>query len=143
LETSPGTACQEKPKLENFDALVLSDLLGRKVELFERNKKVSREWHLHCYATVLYVSTASQWNNNNAEHAIKAYSALRKVMVGTSTRAGIEEYIILLSICETCKYQGLDFLDFLRSGEKNIAVFRTLKHRKLSSSSPVSFDIPG
>ena len=28
------------------------------------------------------------WNNNNAEHAIKAYAALRNVMQGTSTRAG-------------------------------------------------------
>jgi predicted RecB family nuclease len=41
------------------------------------------------------------WNNNNAEHAIKAYAALRNVMQGTSTRAGTEEYLILLSICET------------------------------------------
>jgi hypothetical protein len=63
------------------------------------------------------------WNNNNAEHAIKAYAALRSVMEGTSTRAGIQEYLILLSICETCEYQGLDFLDFLRSGEKDIEAF--------------------
>ncbi len=70
------------------------------------------------------------WNNNNAEHAIKAYAALRNVMGGTSTRAGIEEYLILLSICETCEYQGLDFLDFLRSGEKGIEAFAQLRRRK-------------
>lgn len=69
------------------------------------------------------------WNNNNAEHAIKAYAALRRVMQGTSTRAGIEDYLILLSICETCEYQGLDVLDFLRSGEKDIEVFAQLKRR--------------
>ncbi len=70
------------------------------------------------------------WNNNNAEHAIKAYAALRNVMRGTSTRVGTEEYLILLSICETCEYQGLDFLDFLRSEEKDIEVFAQSKRRK-------------
>ncbi len=70
------------------------------------------------------------WNNNNAEHAIKAYAALRRVMQGTSTRAGIEDYLILLSICETCEYQGLDVLDFLRSGEKDIEAFAQLKRRE-------------
>ena len=63
------------------------------------------------------------WNNNNAEHAVKAFATLRKVIGGCSTEKGIREYLILLSICETCKYKGLDFLDFLRSGEKNIDAF--------------------
>jgi hypothetical protein len=63
------------------------------------------------------------WNNNNAEHAIKAFAALRSVMEGTSTRAGVEEYLTLLSICETCEYQRLSFLDFLRSGETDIQAF--------------------
>ena len=63
------------------------------------------------------------WNNNNAEHAVKAFATLRKVIGGSSTEKGIREYLILLSICETCKYKGLDFLDFLRSGEKNIDAF--------------------
>jgi predicted ABC-type sugar transport system permease subunit len=37
---------------------------------------------------------------------------------------GIRDYLVLLSICETCKYMGLDFLDFVRSGEKDIHTFR-------------------
>ncbi len=60
------------------------------------------------------------WNNNNAEHAIKAFARLRDVMGGSSTEKGLQEYLTLLSICETCNYRGLDFLDFLRSGERNI-----------------------
>ncbi len=63
------------------------------------------------------------WNNNNAEHAIKAFARLRKAIEGLSTPRGIEEYLILLSVCQTCKYSGLDFLDFLRSGERDIGVF--------------------
>lgn len=63
------------------------------------------------------------WNNNNAEHAIKAFASLRKVIGGTSTDKGIRDYLTLLSICETCKYKGVSFLDFLRSGKKDIDEF--------------------
>ena len=69
------------------------------------------------------------WNNNNAEHAIKAFAKLRSVMEGKSTPAGIKEYLILLSICETCEYQGLSFLDFLRSGEMDLHAFAESRHR--------------
>jgi predicted RecB family nuclease len=63
------------------------------------------------------------WNNNNAEHAIKAFAMLREVMAGGSTVNGTEAYLTLLSLCQTCKYQGLDFLDFLRSGETDVQAF--------------------
>lgn len=63
------------------------------------------------------------WNNNNAEHAIKAFAELRNVIGGSSTENGLREYLILLSICETCKYKGISFLEFLRSGEKDVDVF--------------------
>ena len=60
---------------------------------------------------------------NNAEHAIKAFARLRRAIEGLSTPKGIEQYLILLSVCQTCKYSGLDFLDFLRSGETDIGSF--------------------
>src|SRR5207249_5861880 len=63
------------------------------------------------------------WNNNNGEHAIKAFARLRRAIVGLSTPKGIDEYLILLSVCQTCKYSGLDFLDFLRSGETDVGTF--------------------
>jgi hypothetical protein len=63
------------------------------------------------------------WNNNNAEHAIKAFANLRRVMAGTSSKKGVDEYLTLLSVAETCEYQGLDFLTFLRSGENDVESF--------------------
>ena len=63
------------------------------------------------------------WNNNNAEHAIKAFARLRDVIGGCSTEPSIREYLVLLSIYQTCKYQNVDFLDFLRSGETDIRSF--------------------
>ena len=32
------------------------------------------------------------------------------------TRKGLEDYLVLLSIQQTCKYRGIGFLDFLKSG---------------------------
>jgi hypothetical protein len=52
------------------------------------------------------------WNNNNAEHAIKAFAMLRRDFEGLSTESGIKEYLILLSVCETCKL-GTGVMEFL------------------------------
>ncbi len=78
------------------------------------------------------------WNNNNAEHAIKAFAALRDVMEGSSTQTGIEDYLILLSVCETCKYSGVDFLDFLLSGETDIDAYaqRKVEPRRSAPDQP-------
>ena len=60
------------------------------------------------------------WNNNNAENAIRAFAELRRVIGGTCTEKGLREYLVLLSICETCKRRGISFLDFMLSGETNV-----------------------
>jgi hypothetical protein len=73
------------------------------------------------------------WNNNNAEYAIKAFALLRRNFSGVSTEKGIQEYLILLSICETCRFKGVSFLDFLRSGEKNIDAFASSQRCKKRS----------
>ena len=70
------------------------------------------------------------WNNNNAEHAVKPFAALRHIIGGVTTEKGIRDYLVLLSVCETCKYMGVDFLDFLRSGEKDIHAFADSRHRR-------------
>ena len=63
------------------------------------------------------------WNNNNAEHAIKAFASLRRVIEGKTTEKGLRDLLILLSIYQTCKYKSVDFLGFLRSGSKDIDDF--------------------
>jgi len=59
------------------------------------------------------------WNNNNAEHAVRAFTRLRNVM-STSTPKGTKEYCILLSVQQTLRLRGVRFLDFLRSGRIEI-----------------------
>jgi predicted RecB family nuclease len=69
------------------------------------------------------------WNNNNAEHAIKAFARLRDVIAGSSSKKGVDEYLTLLSVAQTCEYQGLDFLDFLRSGEVDVETLLRRRRR--------------
>ncbi len=59
------------------------------------------------------------WNNNNAEHAIKAFAKYRRKANGTYNETGLKEYLTLLSISQTCHFQGITFLQYLK-GEENI-----------------------
>ncbi len=78
------------------------------------------------------------WHNNNAEHAIKAFSKLRDITRGSFTEKSVRNILILLSICQTCKYSDLDFFEFLRNGEKDIDAFaRGVRGRRRSRSSSV------
>jgi len=63
------------------------------------------------------------WNNNNAEHAIKAFARLRNVIGTNSTAKSMRDHLVLLSVAETCNCKGLNFLNFLRSGSTDIDGF--------------------
>jgi Transposase IS66 family len=63
------------------------------------------------------------WNNNNAEHALKRFAYYRELVDGQFSEAGLQEYLVLLSLYVTCKYKGLSFLQFLLSREQNIDNF--------------------
>jgi Transposase IS66 family len=128
-----------KPVIETIDKSGLKSHFLRKhkivVELFYKDlsnknyeseiaikyKKRFEKYHDKLFTFLDY--DGIPWNNNNAENAIKAFAALRNVIGGSSTEKGIRDYLILLSLGETCKYKGVSFLDFLRSGEKDIDVF--------------------
>jgi len=42
---------------------------------------------------------------------------------GAPSAVAMSEYLVLLSICETCRNRGIDFLNFLRSGERDVEGF--------------------
>ena len=60
------------------------------------------------------------WNNNNAEHAIKPFAKYRDSITGKFSLQGLENYLTLLSIQQTCQYRGFSFLDFLKSKDKSL-----------------------
>ena len=47
------------------------------------------------------------WNNNNAEHAIKAFATLRKVIGGTSSENGIHDYLYSLAFVRLANIKAL------------------------------------
>jgi hypothetical protein len=128
-----------KPMIETVDRFGL-----RAYHLRKHKASVNRFYDLlsqRCYQTEVAVSYKRRfernsgklftfldydgvpWNNNNAEHAIKAFVRLRRNIDGKSSAKGIRDYLVLLSVSETCKCRGVSFLDFLRSGQADISSF--------------------
>jgi hypothetical protein len=60
------------------------------------------------------------WNNNNAEHAIKPFARYRRLLGARLTEDSIQEYLVLLSIVQTCEYNNIDTLKFLLSMDRDI-----------------------
>jgi hypothetical protein len=60
------------------------------------------------------------WNNNNAEHAIKRFAHYREITDGHVSESGLADYLVLLSIYQTCEYKRINFLKFLLSGETDM-----------------------
>jgi len=75
------------------------------------------------------------WNNNNAEHAIHRFAYYRTISDGKMTELGLDDYLILLSVYQTCRYKGMSFLKFLLSREEDIDRFieRGTDKREVSS----------
>jgi hypothetical protein len=59
------------------------------------------------------------WNNNNAEHAIKSFARVRRFADGRFTEESIREYLVMLSVAETCEYQNIEVLEFLLAQTNN------------------------
>src|SRR5262249_13950339 len=67
------------------------------------------------------------WNNTCAEHAIKKFALYREEAAQSVKEEGLKEYLVLLSIYETCRYRGLSFFKFLRSKELDLETYRERK----------------
>jgi predicted RecB family nuclease len=74
------------------------------------------------------------WNNNMAERAIRQLAVQRKIS-GTFFKRVAPQYLLLLSIAQTCRFQGKSFLGFLLSKARNVDEFR--RSRPVKYSSPV------
>ena len=63
------------------------------------------------------------WNNNDAEHAIKYFAHYRMLVDGTVVEGKLDDHLVLLSVCVTCKYKQVSFLRFMLSRECDIDIF--------------------
>ncbi len=53
--------------------------------------------------------------NNNAEVAVKRFASRRRIIGASFTEKGIQDYLVFLSIYQTCRNKNVSFLLFLRS----------------------------
>ena len=74
------------------------------------------------------------WNNNNSENAIRRFAYYRDSNPGRLKETGLKEYLVLLSLCHTCHYKNISFLEFLLSREKDIDAFSQRPQQKQLSS---------
>ncbi|MGB7295127.1 MAG: IS66 family transposase [Candidatus Aminicenantales bacterium] len=74
------------------------------------------------------------WENNMGERAIRQLAVQRKVS-GTFFKRVAPQYLLLLAISQTCRFQGKSFLKFLLSKAKDVDEFR--RSRPIKYSSPV------
>jgi hypothetical protein len=65
------------------------------------------------------------WNNNNAENAIRRFSYFRDDNAIFMKEIGLSNYLVMLSVYQTCRYKGINFLKFLLSRKTNIDAFAT------------------
>ena len=63
------------------------------------------------------------WNNNAGERAIRHLAVQRKIS-GTFFESLAPQYLLLLGIMQTCRFQGKSLLKFLLSKEKDIDQFK-------------------
>jgi predicted RecB family nuclease len=84
---------------------------------------------------------AVPWNNNAAENAIKQFAHYREQTVGVMSEEGIKNYLVLLSIYQTCRCRGISFFKFLLSKERDIEDFCSTKRRLRQSSTVETYPL--
>ena len=78
-----------------------------------------------CFPSRCRLPDGVPWNNNNAENAIKQFAYYRQDTVGVMKEAGLKDYLVLLSLCHTCRYRDISLMKFLLSRERDIDAFGT------------------
>jgi len=63
------------------------------------------------------------WENNMAERAIRQLAVQRKIS-GSFFKRVAQQYLLLLAISQSCRFQGKSFLKFLLSKETDLDSFR-------------------
>jgi len=66
------------------------------------------------------------WNNNAAERALRHITVQEKIST-TFYKSLMPQYLLLLGLMQTCRFQDKSFLKFLLSGQKDIDKFESPK----------------
>lgn len=111
---------------------------SRVIEVTERRSEIVDKYikRFNRYRESLFLFLTEDgipWNNNMAERALRHLSVQQKIS-GCFVGEGATEYLRLLEICQTCRFQDKPFLQFLLSGERDVDLFKFRKSGQKSVS---------
>jgi hypothetical protein len=79
------------------------------------------------------------WNNNAAERALRHLAVQRKIS-GDFSEKGARQYLRLLAIAQTCRFQNKSFLGFLLSGLNDVDRYQRKRWQCSSSDGSLEID---
>ena len=78
------------------------------------------------------------WHNNTAERAIRPFAIQRDISKSPLHDSTTHAYLALLSIRQTCRFQGKSFFKFLFSGQTDLENFEARKRKRSKVCTPQS-----
>ena len=70
------------------------------------------------------------WHNNTAERALRPFAIQRDISKSPFNDSATRDYLTLLSIRQTCRFQGKSFFKFLFSRETDLETFEARKRKR-------------
>ena len=123
-------------KFKKSIELFYKNTIDKPTYTFEVTIKYQKRFHRYKDSLFVFMEEDDiSWNNNMAERAIRQLAVQRKIS-GTFYKHAVSNYLLLLAISQTCRFQDKSFLKFLLSKEKNVDLFKSPK--KIQYSKPAS-----
>jgi predicted RecB family nuclease len=120
--------CRFKKEVDRFYGTVIA---GREYAL-DVTKKYQKRFVRYRQSLFRFLDEdAIPWNNNTAERAIRHLAVQRKIS-GTLYPRGAIDYLVLLGVAQTCRFQEKSFLRFLLSKEIDVDGFQSARRIKIS-----------
>ena len=112
---------------KHVDAFYLKHIVDNLYQSDATKKYVKRLVRYRDSLFVFLNNDSIPWNNNMAERALRHLAVQRKIS-GSFSAFGMANYLVLLGVMQTCRFQNKSFLDFLMSGEMDVNKFKGRKN---------------
>jgi len=117
-------------QIEQFYSQVITDCIYRS-DLASRYQTRFKRYRDSLFTFIDYNDIP--WNNNMAERSIRHLAIQRKIS-GSFSKSGAPDYLLMLGIAQTCRFQNKSLLKFLMSREKDVDSFKVTKSIKILES---------
>jgi hypothetical protein len=101
-----------------------SDMITGKVSARDTTARYRKRFERYKESLFSFIDNDGvPWHNNTAERALRHLAVQRKIS-GSFSEKGATNYLRLLAIAQTCRFQGKSFLGFLLSESTNVDEYR-------------------